>query len=413
MNLTLWVLMLVLGAGASAAGVLLLASGLFGDRARGRRRCPACWYSLAGVPGLTCPECGATARGEPALFATRRRWRRALLGAMLAGVGVLVFMTPRLLSRGWLSVLPSPLLVLLTPSVEEEDAYAALHGTSALMPVSAELKRRLLGAGFTAGEWREIVERSRMLYARERWPVSREAIVAIRGSHWLDEGAMQVAGTAPSDFPAVREGAFWPDEDCFYRQLSAGVANEMDTKSEGVQVILEPPSGATQPATAALRTTVRVPLDKPVRAPPGYKPVDTPESNRLVRKALKVGLARLGFDGGPDYAVTIGIDRKALGTLAPVFQNVAVSCHRVRDGKGERWKEFAGSWLDPESPLFFHPPSLGVSEVADAAERAGWVVVIRGTPAPGKSGSFWAGEVVIPLNEVEGWKPEAHDQGTN
>ena len=50
---------------------------LFGDRARGRRRCPRCWHDLSGTPGLTCGECGHAAAAEAALFATRRRWPMA------------------------------------------------------------------------------------------------------------------------------------------------------------------------------------------------------------------------------------------------------------------------------------------------------------------------------------------------
>src|SRR5689334_12159950 len=37
-----------------ALGVGVVAAGLFGDRSRGRARCPRCWYSMAGTPGLTC-----------------------------------------------------------------------------------------------------------------------------------------------------------------------------------------------------------------------------------------------------------------------------------------------------------------------------------------------------------------------
>ncbi|MBU3729670.1 MAG: hypothetical protein FGM37_10570 [Phycisphaerales bacterium] len=44
-----------------------------GDRARGRRRCPKCWHDLSATQGLTCSECGFTARVEEDLLRTRRR----------------------------------------------------------------------------------------------------------------------------------------------------------------------------------------------------------------------------------------------------------------------------------------------------------------------------------------------------
>jgi hypothetical protein len=63
-----------------AAGMVLLLWALFWDRSRGRRRCPKCWYDMAGVPGLRCPECGKEAKSERQLSATRRRWRWAAAG---------------------------------------------------------------------------------------------------------------------------------------------------------------------------------------------------------------------------------------------------------------------------------------------------------------------------------------------
>jgi hypothetical protein len=70
--LTAVVLALVALVCADGIGVTWWA--LFGDKARGRRRCPRCWHDLSGTPGRTCGECGFEAIDEPELFATRRRW---------------------------------------------------------------------------------------------------------------------------------------------------------------------------------------------------------------------------------------------------------------------------------------------------------------------------------------------------
>lgn len=48
-----------------------------GDPARGRRRCPRCWFDMAGIAALRCPECGAEAREEREL-GRRRRYRPAM-----------------------------------------------------------------------------------------------------------------------------------------------------------------------------------------------------------------------------------------------------------------------------------------------------------------------------------------------
>src|SRR6266478_5076995 len=53
-----------------------------GDRARGRPRCPRCWYDMTGAPSPTCPECGHTARNPGDLL--RARPRRLIAAASLA-----------------------------------------------------------------------------------------------------------------------------------------------------------------------------------------------------------------------------------------------------------------------------------------------------------------------------------------
>ena len=84
-----------------ALGAALLLWALFRDRSRGRRRCPRCWYDMAGVPGLRCPECGAEQRSERRLFRTRRRWKSAAAAVLLALLGAGVGATPAILAGMW------------------------------------------------------------------------------------------------------------------------------------------------------------------------------------------------------------------------------------------------------------------------------------------------------------------------
>ena len=97
-------------------GVALAVSGLFGDRARGRPRCPRCWFDMSGSPSLTCGECGRTARSARDLRRTRRRPVRAIGGLLLA-VGVGAAASDEIV-RGNLPVfLPTSTLVTLLPVV--------------------------------------------------------------------------------------------------------------------------------------------------------------------------------------------------------------------------------------------------------------------------------------------------------
>ena len=64
-----FVLILVL---LPVVGTVFLYWGLWGDRSKGRARCPKCWYDMRGsLPRLECPECGHDAGEEQHLYADR------------------------------------------------------------------------------------------------------------------------------------------------------------------------------------------------------------------------------------------------------------------------------------------------------------------------------------------------------
>jgi hypothetical protein len=90
--------------------------GLFGDRAKGRRRCPRCWHDLSHTPGLTCGECGFTAAREQYLFRTRRRVTAALLAAVAAALSVATTIE-HTRSSGYGSLLPTRLILMTLPLV--------------------------------------------------------------------------------------------------------------------------------------------------------------------------------------------------------------------------------------------------------------------------------------------------------
>lgn len=74
----------ILMLGAVALGVF----GIWGDRARGRKRCPSCWYSMEHAAGeVVCPECGRRSSGA-ALLKPRRRWWAVVAAAVLGCGGL-------------------------------------------------------------------------------------------------------------------------------------------------------------------------------------------------------------------------------------------------------------------------------------------------------------------------------------
>jgi len=103
--------------GLGGAAVVLFVWALFWDRARGRRRCPRCWYDMGGASPdedgrFMCPECGRIAKNERKLLKTRRRWWRALAALPLVAVAGGLGVTPALVERGPIDTLPPSLLLL-------------------------------------------------------------------------------------------------------------------------------------------------------------------------------------------------------------------------------------------------------------------------------------------------------------
>lgn len=145
------------GAGlAGLGGVWLVLWAVVGDPARGRRRCPRCWYDMSGVwgvGGLVCPECGRDSKSERRLGRTRRRWRWTG-----AGVGVCVLAAgmaagPRIADGTWQRHVPDLALVIAWPWLPEGSGVQEEAGQRFLNLIDPwdEGWRRLVGSRARAG----------------------------------------------------------------------------------------------------------------------------------------------------------------------------------------------------------------------------------------------------------------------
>lgn len=129
----LWhILAICLLLGAIALG----AWALFGDRSRGRLRCPKCQYRMEGIAASTverrgksltghvCPECGFVATRESELRRTRRRWGAvAVAGLMLLGYHLASYM-PAVQERSYRALIPTWVLVTVWPMSDLMDTTA-------------------------------------------------------------------------------------------------------------------------------------------------------------------------------------------------------------------------------------------------------------------------------------------------
>lgn len=116
-----WVFWLV-GGVLGALGLVVLARAVWGDRSKGRRRCPKCWYDMAGAPSLVCPECGKDAGDEKRLLRTRRRKRWMAVGVLVMMMGAGAAVTPRVANRGTLGAVPTVVLAGVMVVYDTEDA---------------------------------------------------------------------------------------------------------------------------------------------------------------------------------------------------------------------------------------------------------------------------------------------------
>lgn len=138
--------------GAIAVAVMLryVIRALFADRARGRPRCLRCGHPFAAGQGLTCAECGWTARRPEDLLRTRRHWGKA---ALAFGIMLALAVTVRLVALGGdpLMLMPSRALVILLPF---DPAGVGGRG-----PIADELRNRLIGDELSAATESALVER--------------------------------------------------------------------------------------------------------------------------------------------------------------------------------------------------------------------------------------------------------------
>lgn len=223
---------LIAGGVVGVMGLVLLAWALLSDRSGGRRRCPKCWYDMAGTEALTCSECGKTVKRERQLFKTRRRWNWTLVGGLaLLGAAVLV-VTPKVRRDGPWSLVGDRALLAMLPLAGDGDGWIAdevQRRTTRLELSSDDLQRlfnrcaagdrlnRPLGDG-----WREkygrLIDRLGVLYAQ---PMYADLLITDGGER-VDAALLDlpmhiepaVREQWPEDVPVaieVRMSNWWPD----------------------------------------------------------------------------------------------------------------------------------------------------------------------------------------------------------
>jgi len=216
-----------------AGSLLLFARFIIGDRARGRRRCPKCWYDMSGAAAAdgryTCPECGRIPR---ALSKTRRRKRWAALATLTLLASYAVFTTPRVRDHGWIGAVPTTALVLSSRTLMDA-VFTRDDAPKPILLASRDFFRRV-HAGELAGWQRQLLVHGAMRALEDGQFLDGRVYLAKLIELNDDQTRMldrfvQVTPTTrsewPSDYPIFLriDATSWRSQDAALRPVSPGL----------------------------------------------------------------------------------------------------------------------------------------------------------------------------------------------
>ncbi len=310
---TVW---MIAGWSLGALAVLALLLAVLADPIRRRfrkaRRCPKCWYDLSHTAGLTCSECGYTAKRERRLFKNRRS-RGWLIGSLLLGVTAAVsFRVPAVQDRGLKALMPTTILVLMAPALESEGAYAiaqqsmmssAYGGWSlpvAIGPppdnLSAELAVRMENRELANWQWNLL---------------QRRAIRACAAQFRRSYAPGETWRTTPEQLLAASIARHYPSD--------PGILSESHTLA-GCQVITRPrcPAGqpllvSIQPRACASAARITLQLSLPAESDrvlyrEDFFPVESDSEHRKFERYWTDRLLLVSADPQPGEKFTLRLD---------------------------------------------------------------------------------------------------------
>ncbi|MEM7228476.1 MAG: hypothetical protein AAF432_06645 [Planctomycetota bacterium] len=137
---------------------------------RFKRRCPKCWYDMSHTAGLTCSECGKTAKRERRLFRVRRRWLiravavMALIGSYTVNRAIIVK------NESWEAAVPTTAMIIALPWINDraDESWKSIYHPPANPPpiqvttsmrLMREFATRCKNDELTRWQWRLLLRR--------------------------------------------------------------------------------------------------------------------------------------------------------------------------------------------------------------------------------------------------------------
>lgn len=426
-----WVATALLAAGTAICyiGGVIVFMALFRDRSRGRRRCPRCWYDMAGAPALTCPECGRVSRKEKSLQRTRRFWKRAMAGAAIMLFGLSTIAAPKVMHKGWMSFVPMGVLVWFAPGPRDGYVWDAAAGEHVLHGVAAEIqRRRSKGATFRDWEWRVLLERSAILQARRTWLADTELALWPRIPDWLLVDSIVVKDMDTGDrLDEIRSQPIWSRGGGTLRWLRGGVLSRGALYKEyKVELVLDGPQpllggiptlatiGRTKGVAGVIfQGTIRVPVKAVTSPDEVIVPDRSPEIDALIRQNLRalVGGPELTHGAPSGLSLWLLLPFDAMKEHEDLGVSFIVELLRnetpVETWAFVMWPPYrGGAWVFDDTSLWVSTPLrlLPIREAHDPVAQNLWSIRVRGESTRlvkfFDTERYWAGEIVFPLKDL-------------
>jgi hypothetical protein len=457
-----WLPWLTLVGWFAALGGLVFAAwwALFADRARGRLRCPRCWYDMTYTPGMTCGECGKTVRSEKALKRTRPRWTVAAL-AILGCTGLGLYGIDSVNTKGWLTFLPTRALVWVLPVADGR----------ASMGVFEEFNRRVRLGRVSESQWIGLLERCAVgdggarppsdawavkygeyvttwadrtvpgvedeeglrervravlmtipprisLDARDRWPSDVGPTLSVTARDWWP-GAVQWRIRAQPDVSGAAPDVHVLLENPIQRRSYSIALPPLPPGEHEVAVKLdyERRPNADEPWERAGSQVARLDLEVEGVIDDHLTPVTDPALDEPMRRAFSQGLTQWSRGSLP---VRVGIGARE--TFTEDFDDMVVAVRIDVLRNGEPGRQLDIWWIAGEGGLArqyaWEVPWLSDEVLSPRSKRdERWELRVRGLPelAMRIEGveRYWAGEFTVPVRVVRqggrapsrGWIP--------
>jgi hypothetical protein len=388
-------------------GACLLIKWLIGDRSKGRRRCPRCWYDMSGTPGLTCPECGTTVKAEHRLFQNRRRRSRLAVSAMLllAASAIIGFQYSR--KAGWTSLIPTPALVFLV----HPDSVNVKNTTPTPSTLPGALYKRWNAGTLTEWESQLLMRRHKhyLVRSRKHWPEGVPVAVEVV--------PVWTGRTRPETFQIRPDGRQWVDRPSrkdtdgfmsvefvenhvpWYMVSVVGKIQDVDPSVRSLNFDAQIRTGAQDDASTSIAWSGKVSI--PVRIGGTIHDLIKPDANATttsaVQSALKLRIERM--EGQTllriDVATPAGFEHTAIAVIGELTDGTTTISTPALLITQRRARLRPGVWTH------YCPFD---SSLPNNVDPALWTLRVRGDAVESlndfTADHYWSGSFSVPLSDV-------------